>query len=248
MTKNKISFPLVVVIAGFLMFNQIPSYASTATIQWVAKEGVQVNGNNLKKIASTGWGNAGAVSNKAFNGDGGVSFTANETNTFRMIGLSKFGSADSNYLTIDYAIYPTANGILLIYENGNYIGTFGTYASGDTFKVERKGADIKYYRNANLIYTSATLTQVPLVADAALYSYNSTLNNVVFVTKANTEFTENHEITWKDLVGVSVGVNNTLIKTATTGWANAGSASTKTIDADGGVYILLQQRLQPIEC
>ena len=43
-------------------------------------------------------------------------------------------------------------------------------------------------------------------------------------------------ITWTDLVGVTVEPDNTLKKTAVTGWGNGGAASVETLNGDGEVF------------
>ena len=70
--------------------------------------GVTVAGNSLTKTAATAWGNAGAVSTSQIaSGDGYVEFTASETSTYRMLGLSN-GNANASYDDIDFALYQYA--------------------------------------------------------------------------------------------------------------------------------------------
>ena len=71
-------------------------------VTWTNAVGVTVNGNNLTSTGNN-WGTAGAVSAQtiAWN-DGYVEFTASETNTHRMIGLSH-GDSNQDYHDIDFA-------------------------------------------------------------------------------------------------------------------------------------------------
>jgi hypothetical protein len=58
-------------------------------VTWANVVGISANGNSLTKTAGSGWGNAGASSSQSIaSGDGYVQFTASETTTSRMIGLS----------------------------------------------------------------------------------------------------------------------------------------------------------------
>jgi len=140
---------------------------------------VSTVGNSLTKTASTAWGNSGASSTQAIaSGNGYVEFTASETSSHRMVGLSTVDS-DQNYTSIGFAIYPAANGVLNIYESGVHRGAFGTYASGDALRVAVESGVVKYRKNGTLLYTSLVTPSYPLLVDTALYENGATLSNVV---------------------------------------------------------------------
>ena len=97
--------------------------------------GVSANAGSLTKTVVAGWGNAGAASTKSLtSGDGYVEFTATETNTYRLIGLSN-GDSNQAYEDIDFAFDAAAGGQLLLYERGVYRGTVGSYATGDKLPI-----------------------------------------------------------------------------------------------------------------
>lgn len=151
----------------------------TANVTWTNAVGVSVSGNNLTKTAAEGWGNAGAHSTQSFpSGDGYVEFTATETNTLRIIGLSK-GDTNQNFTEIDFAFYLQNGAVLGIYENGTNRGSFGTYATGDVLRIAVEGGVMKYRKNGTLLYTSAVAPSYPLLVDTALYSPAATINSVV---------------------------------------------------------------------
>jgi alpha-tubulin suppressor-like RCC1 family protein len=153
---------------------------SMGDLVWSNDAGLRIIGNDLKKTASTAWGNAGAATSNAFDdGDGYVEFTATETNTYRMIGLSK-GDTGQNYTEIDYALY-LAPGVTYVYENGTSRGTFGSYAPGDRFRVEVESDVVKYKKNGSVIYTSGVTPQYPLLVDTAFYSTGATIRDIRFV-------------------------------------------------------------------
>jgi hypothetical protein len=151
----------------------------TAPVVWTNAVGVTTQGNSLTRgNAAAGW-DAGAVSTQGIGSqDGYVEFTATETNTYRMCGLSH-GDANQSYTDIDYAIYLTAGGTVQVYEGGVFRGDFGAYATGDVFRVALEGGAIKYRKNGTLFYTSATPPTLPLLVDTSLYSPGATLANVV---------------------------------------------------------------------
>ena len=141
--------------------------------------GLSANGNSLTKTAASAWGNAGAVSLQSLaSGDGFVEFTASETTSYRMLGLSK-GNADQNYTDVDFAIYPAPSGALYVYEKGVSTGTFVSYATGDKLRVAVEAGVVRYRKNGTLIYTSTVAPSYPLLVDTALYSQGATINSAV---------------------------------------------------------------------
>jgi len=145
-------------------------------IIWKDLVGVSATGNTITKTAATGWGNGGAASTRSIPGDGAVEFTAANTNTYRMLGLSNT-NVDANYTTIQYALFMLNNATLQVYESGTLRGTFGAYAIGDVLRVERTGSTVTYKRNGGVIYTSAVPSSGSLIADAAIYDVGATISN-----------------------------------------------------------------------
>lgn len=146
-------------------------------VRWTSAAGVSISGNNLTKTDADGWGNAGAISTQSIgSGVGYVESTINETNKYRMIGLSN-GDSTKSYDDIDFAIYPAADGGLYIYEAGAYRGYFGKYAIGDVLRVGVESGAIVYRRNGQLIFKSNIAPSYPLLVDTSLYSSGSTLMN-----------------------------------------------------------------------
>jgi hypothetical protein len=154
---------------------------STENVVWTNSFNVTANGNSLLRSASTSVWDGGASSTKALAyGDGYVEFTVGESGTNRMCGLSN-GDTDQNYNDIDFALYPSANNLLYIYERGGsvYVST-EPYSPGDVFRVAVEGGVVKYRKNGALLpYTSPLSPTYPLRVDTSLYTPNSTINNVV---------------------------------------------------------------------
>ncbi|MCZ8128736.1 MAG: Ig-like domain-containing protein [Microcystis sp. LE19-114.1B] len=174
---------------------------------------VSASGNNLIKIQSNGSWNGGAASWNTVKNNGFFEFAATETNTFRMAGLST-SNTNSNYNTIQYAWYLRGDGICEIFESGTSRGSFGSYVSGDVFKISIESNVVKYYRNNNLIFTSTIVPTLPLLVDVSINSVNGTITNAkisnyysgvfsAFATNAGTT----PSFQWK-LNGVNVGSNS----------------------------------------
>jgi YD repeat-containing protein len=209
------------------------SSPSTENVVWTNIAGVTASGNNLTKTAGDGWGNAGATSTQAIaSGDGYVEFTASDTSTYRMCGLSN-GDSSQNYPDIDFAIYPIAGGYLQVFEGGSLRGTFGTYSAGDRLRIAVEGGVVKYYKvisgTPTLLYTSAVSPTYPLSVDTSLYSAGSTVTNAVITNNS----TGSPSVTWTNLVGVTAS-GNSLSKSAADGWGNAGAVSLQAISSGDG--------------
>jgi hypothetical protein len=160
-------------IADWLKFGDISIY-SISYVSWQNLVGVSLSGNTLKKTTATGWGNSGAASSQSITADGRVEFTAIETNTYRMVGLA-YSNPDANFTSIDYGIYPSADGYIRVYEKGVWKGKFTTYKTGDILFVERVGSTVYYKQNGTTVYKSATSSSGTMIVDAGLYTSGATI-------------------------------------------------------------------------
>ena len=152
--------------------------AAGGPVVWTSLVGVTANGGSLAKTAATAWGNAGAVSSQQLpSGDGYVQFTASETTTFRLLGLSN-GNTNSSWDDIDFALYLYLDKVQ-VYEGGINKGSFGTYATGDILRVAVVGGVVRYSRNGAVFYSSSKIPKYPLLVDTSLYSQGATLRSVV---------------------------------------------------------------------
>jgi hypothetical protein len=174
---------------------------------------VEATGNNLVKIQSNGWNGGAASLNRVYN-NGYVQFTATETNTARMLGLSD-NALNANFTSIQYAIYLTNIGSVQIYESGTNRGTVDTYFPGDVFRIAVEGSVVKYYRNGAILFISNVAPTFPLLVDVSINTNGGTFTNVLVgnantgtftATASNAGATPAYQ--WK-LNGANVGTNST---------------------------------------
>ena len=185
-------------------------------------------------VASThtqnGWNRSGFATEQTIEGNGYVEWVASTSNKHIMVGLSAI-NPNPHFNSIDYAIYMVSNGTLRIYESGVLKGSFGAYAIGDRFKVERNGTTITYFRNQELLYTSILPAGLPLMGDAALHTVGSSLQDLVLVDVDSTPLEPGISI--KDEVEV-IQVGNGIFSTqAANGWGTAGFATQDSFSNDG---------------
>ncbi len=206
------------------VFNQSGCAIAAENVVWkftrfADEQRTQRNGNSISKIFSAGWDMGAASYNTVKNG-GYLQFTASETTTARMAGLSATYGA-SGYASIQYAFYLQAGGVVGIYESGANRGNFGTYVSGDQFRVQSEGGQVRYYKNGTLLYTSLVSPSMPMIAHVALNNIGSTITNAkIFNYNAGTfqavsyQSSLNPIYTWK-LNGATVqtGLNDTYTNT-----------------------------------
>jgi hypothetical protein len=158
--------------------NDDGSTPGSVPVVWTGAGGVRVTSNSLTKTASTGWGNAGAVSSQSISGDGFTEVTAALNGSYyRMFGLSN-GDSSRHYSDIDFAICLCASQ-LRVYEAGTLRGSFGTFGTGDRLRVTVTGATVRYSRNGTTFYTSTRSPVRPLLVDSALYSAGATISNAM---------------------------------------------------------------------
>jgi hypothetical protein len=163
---------------------------SIEDVKWDVFSAVNVEGtgNSAVKIQGNGNWNAGISSLNTVSDNGYLEFTATETDRRRMIGLS--GSDDNvNFNSIDFAIYLRNNGTLSIYEAGTNRGNFGSYNTGDLFRISVEEGSVRYYQNNELLRIAPSALQLPLVADLSFFDVGATATDLVISNYTTGEFT-----------------------------------------------------------
>jgi hypothetical protein len=170
-------------------------------VTWQDIFGASPAGGTLTRTAAnSGMWDAGATSSqKIGSGDAYVEFTATETNKARVGGLSNGAPPDTepSFTDIDFGIALGVGGSVHIFEHGTPKGAFGTYVSGDKFRVTVKdnfdgNAVVSYSKISTpcnpgtlcdeaVFYTSLTAGHYPFRVDASLFDQNATLTDVHLV-------------------------------------------------------------------
>jgi hypothetical protein len=194
--------PLLMVATTLpLLCLRIPSAESAERpVTWVNRVGVAVSGSTLTKTSSGGGWDAGASSAELLrDGFAYVEFTATETSSYRMLGLSHV-DASANYTDFQYAIFLNGPWGLVFVESGQDRGIYVPYVSGDTLRIEVAYGVVTYRRNGAVVCTGAAAPTYPLRIDSSLMTPGATLSDV-----------RTGNITWTGAVGVSVS-RSTLVK------------------------------------
>ena len=176
---------LAVTLAGAQLMSVVPAFA-TVTVAWQNVVGASVDSGVLTKTAGVGWGNSGASSTRgiAAGGDGYAELTVPADKGYVFFGLST-GDTGQGYAEMSYALYLHPGlGLLVIYEKGVYIGSFGAFHAGDKLAISVRADVVQYWRDGVLLRTSTTAPTYPLRVDTSLYTTGATIPAVTLAAVA----------------------------------------------------------------
>lgn len=123
-------------------------------------------GSFVRNGSPTAWDKQ-VYSSEYYTGGAQVSFRAHQTNLSFMAGLDPFPSENESYDKIAYAIYPSADGNLYIYEDGAPVASVGAYATSDRFSIIYDGAHVRYFKNGVLLRELAASAGQTLYLDSS---------------------------------------------------------------------------------
>ncbi len=86
---------------------------------------------------------------------------------YAMMGMNVLNTT-SSYTDIDFAFYRSGNS-LSIYENGSYGGSFGNVDDNTFYQIKRKGNQIQYLTDKQIIRTVDNATTTALIFDCCIY-------------------------------------------------------------------------------
>ena len=110
-----------------------------------------------------------------------ITFTAQETNSAKMMGLNSDPLANTSYNTIDYAFYPYNGGGVHIYENGSAVAyNVGSYDSATVFAITYTDTFIKYYMDGVLKRSVPTYTGRSFHVDSSIHDVWGGFDDIKF--------------------------------------------------------------------
>jgi hypothetical protein len=196
----------------------------------------------LTKTAGSGWNNASARSQETLpaNADGWVEWEIPAiTTTFYMAGLADAASA-GNWANVDYGIYYAAGQIYVYHTTTGILYTGRIAAAGDRLRVWKRGDRVNFYHNGTALmpfYDYPANPATPLFFDVSFFSNGASLRNPTS-SFCRPAAAAPCALAWANVAGATFNAaNNTLTKTAATGWGNAGAVSQNSLPAntDGGI-------------
>lgn len=91
------------------------------------------------------------------------------TDYYGMFGFGVDPTANTNYNTIDHALYLYNGGNTQVRENGTSRGDYGSTVQGDKIEIKRNSGTVTYWRNGTLLYTSTVTSIGVLHFDCSIY-------------------------------------------------------------------------------
>ncbi|MFN8777056.1 MAG: arabinofuranosidase catalytic domain-containing protein, partial [Flavobacteriales bacterium] len=149
---------------------------------------VTATGNNLLKVSSNGTWNGGAASWNTVQNNGYFQFTATETNTNRMAGLSN-GNANADWTGIQYAVYLRNDAQWEVRQSGSGALFTASYSANDVFRIAVENNVVRYYQNNILRYISLVTPTLPLLVDVSINTQGGTVTNAIVSNYSNGNFT-----------------------------------------------------------
>jgi hypothetical protein len=212
-------------------------------LAWASIVGATFNPVNstLTKTASTGWGNAGAVSANVLpaNTDGGITWTIPSgplDQTFYMLGLSA-SSPDNSWASIQYGIF-YVGGQVYVYLSGANQGFYGNVQAGDRLSVFRSEGTINFFRNNQSFFGAPVPINASLVADLAMFSSGARVQDLQGTNMCNIS-RDPLAVRSEEMPLVKVGLSVEVYPNPTTGHftvrteGNAGLAKLQVLDLMG---------------
>ncbi|MGP1609364.1 MAG: fibronectin type III domain-containing protein, partial [Burkholderiales bacterium] len=208
----------------FTTVNSAPVGGAVA-IDWIDAANAASDGGTLRGTGCDTCGESGAASSQHINGEGYLEFTATVENGLRYIGLAD-NNEGNTFSDIDFGLRLQGS-TMEVRENGIYRWDLG-FNAGDVFRISVDNGRVTYARNGTVFYTSSGTPAALLRADAAFYSM-STVSAAKIATS-----TPSTDVTWTNLVNVSLN-GDVLQKTGTCdGCPDAGAASVQQITRGNG--------------
>jgi len=159
-----------------------PADNATSDIALVGR-GIAVSGNNLTKAAGVSGFDSDAYSTYGYTGGAFASAVAVDNTHAIMFGLNTDQTADSNFTSIDYAMYLRSDGALWSYQNGGSSKVISnSYAAGDVLMVTYDGVNVRWLKNGIVLQTVTPASPItaPLYFDSSFSHVGGKLSGVRF--------------------------------------------------------------------
>lgn len=145
-----------------------------------AQDAVTYRPRTVVQDFGLGW-NAGARSIAELPGNGAATFQVPSA-VGAVVGFNDVDE-DVGYLNIEHGLYFRRQ-TFQVMELGVAKTADAVFSSEDTFKIERIGGRVRYFRNDELIYTSETPSLGTVFLDASLYSGGDTIDSPALIAAA----------------------------------------------------------------
>jgi hypothetical protein len=150
--------------------------------RFIARGNCEVIGDVARKVGGSSAWDSDVYSPDQYNNGCFVTFRADQTNSYVMVGLNSDPTTDQNYTSLDYAFELNTSGTVSIYESGVLIGTVGghgAYTTATVFTITHDGKLIKYFKGGALV-RQVPVANVTLFMDSSFYTPGARISALQF--------------------------------------------------------------------
>jgi Putative phage tail protein len=138
-----------------------------------------INGSTaFKNGGSNAWDSATYSSQSYINGAVASWRCLNTSDAF-FVGLCSNPTASYSYTNLNYG-FQCAAGTVDLYNSGSLIGSYGSYAAGDSFAITYDGSYVRYLHNGALIYQQIALPNQTLFLSSSFYNPGAIATSIEF--------------------------------------------------------------------
>jgi hypothetical protein len=167
------------VVGAFYPASSTGGISGTTFARFVARGNCQIIGDVARKVGGSSANDSDVYSPDQYANGCYVSFRADQTNAFAMIGLNRDPTTDSNYTSLDYAWQIDNTGTANIYESGVSIGSFGSYTTATVFTITYDGRLVKYFKGGSL-QRQVPVQNLTLFMDSSFFSPGASISALQF--------------------------------------------------------------------
>jgi hypothetical protein len=222
-------------------FEAAPSSTSSGpqAVVWtdLVKATTSAGGGIVKTPDSGEWPNASAKSTQTINGDGYFECYLNHNGAPNLYPINVgLNSGDTANLEYYWAI---SSGHAQPYVNNSYKAST-LVTTGDKLKISVESGVVKFYKNAELVYTSDVAPAFPLDVRFGSSLYNAGLTSAAISNSGSVA------ATWTDLVKATTSAGGGIVKTPDSGeWPNASANSVQSLSGNGSFECIVNHNGAP---
>lgn len=157
------------VVSGWCPESATAGESGTTFARFTARGNCEIVGDVARKVGGSSAWDSDIYSPDSYLNGCFVTFKADQTNMWAMVGLNSDPTTDQNYTSIDYAWQIRDDGDAHIFESGTDIINAGAYTTATIFSITYDGKLIKYFK-AGALVRQVPVQNLTLFMDSSFYS------------------------------------------------------------------------------
>lgn len=167
------------VTSAFFPSSSTGGISGTTFARFVARGNCEIVGDVARKVGGSAASDSDVYSPDQYVNGCFVSFRADQTNMYVMVGLNSDPTTDQNYTSLDYAWQVDEFGVANIFESGVSISSHGSYTTSTVFTITYDGRLVKYFKGGALV-RQVPVQNLTLYMDSSFYSPGARISALQF--------------------------------------------------------------------